>query len=258
MNVDKLLEAIITIGEMNEYSANPNRLAMGVVIESSVDKGLGSVATVLVKNGTLNKGDFAIVGSATGHIRIMFDENLKEVKSAGPSQPVKVVGLNRTPSAGQHFIVSNNEDEIKELAKKIGQYESDENFGMIHMSANDSPDLKKINMILKTDVHGSLEAIKGMLSKIVIEGSKLYLIRSTVGGINEADINLAKSSNSIIVGFNIKPSRAVKDIADKQGVKILFYNIIYKLSDDVTAMLLGKLDPIMVEKETGEATIQQI
>jgi translation initiation factor IF-2 len=212
---------------------------------------------VLIKTGTLLKGDFVIAGSSFGRIKIMFDENSKEVKEAEPSKPVKIVGLNKTPDAGQTFIVSTDENQIKEMAKKIDLHES---FTHAYDLANNvvAEGTKKINIILKTDVHGTLEAIKSMLSKIEVEGTKLTIIRSAVGGISETDVNLAKSSNSVIIGFNIKPSRALKDVADSFGVKILFYNIIYKLQEDMVAILKGQLEPTMVEKETGEARILQL
>jgi translation initiation factor IF-2 len=232
---------------------------MGVVIESSLDKGLGNVATVLIKSGTLKKGDFIIAGSSIGHIRMMFDENLKELKEALPSTPVKITGLNSTPDAGENFIVSNNEKEIKEIAAKIELSKRTEHlYSMQSNLSQNEEGTKTLNLIIKTDVSGTLEAIKGTLSKIEIDGAKTQIIRSSVGGITDTDVNLSKSSNAIIIGFNIKPSRALKDSADKAGVKILFYNIIYKLKEDVEKFLTGSLDPIMVEKETGEAKIQQI
>jgi translation initiation factor IF-2 len=255
--VPKLLEAILTIAEMNEYKANPSRLAMGVVIESNMDKGFGPVATVLIKNGTLTKGDFIIVGSAYGRIRAMFDENSKEVLIAYPSQPVKITGLSETPSAGEYFVVSTNERDIKEIAKKIKVHNTSMSYNN-DVSLDNEEGIKRFNIILKTDVHGSLEAIKNMLGKTDIKGTKLSLIRTAVGGISESDIQLAKASNAIIIGFNVKPVRAIKDLADNQKVQILFFNIIYKLNEDIEKMLLGTLDPVLVEKEMGEAIVQQL
>jgi translation initiation factor IF-2 len=232
---------------------------MGVIIESNVDKGLGSVATILVQNGSLTKGDFIIAGSAYGRIRMMFDENGKEVNIAYPSQPVKITGLSETPAAGEHFIVSTNEKDIKEIAEKIRLHKL-----MLHHqvenanTTENTDDIKTLNIILKTDVHGSLEAIKNILSKINVDGTKLQLIRSTVGGITESDITLAKASKALVIGFNIKPTRAIRAIAENQQIKILFYDVIYKLSEDVQNFLLGELSPIFEEKETGEAIIQQL
>ncbi|MDR0675079.1 MAG: translation initiation factor IF-2 [Mycoplasmataceae bacterium] len=257
--INKLLEAIIVTAEMSEYKANPNRLALGVVIESNIDKGLGPVATILIKNGTLAKGDFIIAGSTFGHIRVMLDENGKEIGIAYPSQPVKITGLSEPPAAGEHFIVSTNEKDIKEIAETIRLHKLMQNRQAINLNQSEVVDgIKNFNIILKTDVHGSLEAIKNMLSKVHVEGAKLHIIRSAVGGISESDVTLAKASKAIIIGFNIKPIRATKDIADSQQVKILFYDIIYKLSEDIQNFLLGELSPIFEEQETGEAIIQQL
>jgi translation initiation factor IF-2 len=241
---------------MNELKANDKRLAQGIVIESSVDKGLGVVATLIIKTGTLYKGDFIIAGSAIGNVRLMLNDQLKNITCATLSQPVKITGLNKTPSAGDHFLVSNDKAQIKELARQTEIIKTNENY--IQPAINPDPNIKTVLMILKTDVHGSLEAIKTMLQKINIENTSLHILRAGVGAITENDINLAKSAKAIIVGFNIKPIKPVRDIADQLQVKILFYNIIYKLYDDVAAMLLGQLDPQYEEKETGEAKILQI
>jgi translation initiation factor IF-2 len=232
---------------------------MGVVIESNIDKGFGPVATVLIKNGTLTKGDFIIAGSAFGRVRVMVDENLHDVGIAYPSQPVKIMGLSEPPVAGEHFIVSTNEKDIKEIAEKIRLHKLMLNRQSDNLTHSESVDgVKALNVILKTDVHGSLEAIKNMLSKIEVEGTKLQIIRSAVGGITESDVTLAKASKAIIIGFNIKPIRATREIAQSQQVKILFYDIIYKLSEDIQNLLLGELSPIYEEQETGEAVIQQL
>lgn len=257
-NVSELLENILLLAEMNDYKANPDRLATGVVVESKLDKGLGPVATVLIQNGTLAKGDFIIIGGVYGRVRIMLDENNKEVKVALPSQPVKVVGINDVPNAGDHFVVSTNERDIKEIAAKIQQHKKLQNFQYEQSILKDSEGKKVLNIILKTDVHGSLEAIKGMCSKIDVPGTKLGLIRSAVGGISESDIQLAKASNALIIGFNVKPSRSIKDIADAQKVQIYFFDIIYKLKEVLEKLLTGTLDPIYVEQETGEAEVKQI
>ncbi|MDR1234705.1 MAG: translation initiation factor IF-2 [Mycoplasmataceae bacterium] len=257
--VDKLLEGILAVAEVSEYKANPNRLAMGVVIESNIDKGFGPVATVLIKNGTLTKGDFIIAGSAFGRVRVMVDENLHDVGIAYPSQPVKIMGLSEPPVAGEHFIVSTNEKDIKEIAEKIRLHKLMLNRQSDNLTHSENVDgIKTLNVILKTDVHGSLEAIKNMLSKTEVEGAKLQIIRSAVGGITESDVTLAKASKAVIIGFNIKPIRATREIAQSQQVKILFYDIIYKLSEDIQNLLLGELSPIYEEQETGEAVIQQL
>jgi translation initiation factor IF-2 len=189
----------------------------------------------------------------------MLDENGKEVGIAYPSQPVKITGLSETPAAGEHFIVSTNEKDIKEIAEKIRLHKMVEQRHAANATHGEVVDgIKNFNIILKTDVHGSLEAIKHMLSKVTVEGAQLHIIRSAVGGITESDVTLAKASKAIIIGFNIKPIRATKEIADSQQVKILFYDIIYKLSEDIQNFLLGELSPILEEQETGEAIIQQL
>jgi translation initiation factor IF-2 len=255
MNVDKLLEVIILQAEIHEYKANPNRLAIGSVVESSIEKGLGSTNTVIVQNGSLYKGDFVIAGSAFGKIKIMFDENNNEVKIAGPSTPVKLIGLNKSVASGQKFIVSKDERLMKEFASKVNDIENDEN---AIVPVDLEPSIKKFNLIIKTDVYGSLEAIKDLVNQINIAGIKPIIVKSGVGGINENDVMIGKSSKSIIIGFNVKPMKNISDSAAQAGIKILFYDIIYKLQDDIIKMMEGTLDPIVKEEETGEAIIQQI
>ncbi|MDR0545371.1 MAG: translation initiation factor IF-2 [Mycoplasmataceae bacterium] len=258
--VSDLLKAILTMAEVNEYKANPKRLAMGVVIESNVDRGLGPVATILINNGTLVKGDFIIAGSAYGRVRILFDENMKEIDSAPPAKPVKITGLNEPPAVGEKFIVSTDERDVKNIAEKIKLFKQQEerqhqlNLSIIKKEDN----IKVLTVILKIDVNGSLEAIKPMLNSIKVEGAKLILLRVALGGINESDINLAKASNAVIIGFNIKPSRSIKDIAQEQKVNILFYDVIYHLKQDVENMMFGVLEPETQEQETAEATILQL
>jgi translation initiation factor IF-2 len=255
MNVDKLLEVIILQAEIHEYKANPNRLAIGAVVESSVEKGLGSTNTVIVQNGSLYKGDFVIAGSAFGKIKIMFDENNNEVKIAEPSTPVKLIGLNKSVASGQKFIVSKDERLMKEFASKVNDIENEEN---VIIPTEVDPSIKRFNLIIKTDVYGSLEAIKDLVNQISIEGIKPIIVKSGVGGINENDVMIGKSSKSIIIGFNVKPMKNISDSAAQAGIKILFYDIIYKLQDDITKMMEGTVDPIVKEEETGEAIIQQI
>lgn len=258
--ISDLLKAILTMAEVNEYKANPKRLAMGVVIESNVDRGLGPVATILINNGTLVKGDFIIAGSAYGRVRILFDENMKEIDSAPPAKPVKITGLNEPPAVGEKFIVSTDERDVKNIAEKIKLFKQQEerqhqlNLSIIKKEDN----IKVLTVILKIDVNGSLEAIKPMLNSIKVEGAKLILLRVALGGINESDINLAKASNAVIIGFNIKPSRSIKDIAQEQKVNILFYDVIYHLKQDVENMMFGVLEPETQEQETAEATILQL
>ena len=258
-NVDQLLEAILTVAEVNEYKANPNRLALGVVIESNLDRGLGPVATIIVQNGTLAKGDMMIAGSSYGKIRAMFDENGHELKIAGPSTPVKVTGLNTVPLAGDHFVVSDNEKDIKDIAEKIRLHQIQQRYTETELLTSDAKTGdKKLNVTLKTGANGSLEAIRNLLAKFDIPGVKLTLLRSAVGTISESDVELAKASHGIIIGFNVKPTKNVKDLALNQQVHIYFYDIIYRLSEEIEKLMKGKLDPVYVEEDTGEATIKQI
>jgi translation initiation factor IF-2 len=232
---------------------------MGVILESNVDKGFGNVVTALVKNGSLSVGDYLIAGSAYGRVRAMLDENNKKLLVAPPSTPAKVIGLSEIPAAGEYFVSSKNERDIKEIAKKIKLHTNTLLNSSDSISKYDPSDgLKHTFLILKTDVHGSLEAIKNMLGKLNVEGTKLHLIRANIGGITEADVQLAKASNGLIIGFNVKPIRSVKEQADNQKIKIVFFDIIYKLSEAIVDILKGSLDPIYEEKETGEATIQQL
>lgn len=258
-NVDKLLEAIIATSEILELKANPNRLGLGVVIESSLDKGLGPVATVIVKNGSIVKGDMMIAGSSFGRIRAMFDENHKEVQIAKPSQPVKVTGLNVVPFAGDHFVISNNEKEIKEIAEKIRLHQIKmQNSEHDILSKDTKLNTKRLVVILKTDVHGSLEAIKNVLLKINVDGVSLVILRAATGGITKSDVELAKASNGIIIGFNVKPIKTIKDLANNQRVQIYCFDIIYHLAEEIQNIMKGKLDPVYVDEDTGEAEIKNI
>jgi translation initiation factor IF-2 len=241
------------VAEVNGYTANPSRLAIGTVIESSIETGLGNSATVIVQNGTLNKGDFVIAGSAFGKIKIMFDDLGKEIKQVIPSQPAKIFGLNKSVPAGQKFVVSKDEREMKEFASRVEQIERD---SIPVFEQNDS--IKKFNIILKADVYGSLEAITNIVNTIEINGVKPFIVKSSIGMITENDVIIAKSAKAIIFGFNVKPTKTVSEFANSNDVKILFYDIIYKLQDDLVKMIEGSLDPVIEEEETGEATIQQI
>lgn len=259
LNVNKLLEAILATAEMMELKANPNRFGMGVVIESNLHRGLGPVASIIVKNGTVAKGDMVIAGSSYGHIRAMFNENGKEVLTAKPSQPVKITGLNSIPSAGDHFIVTNNDKEIKEIAEKIRLYQiKQQNMERELLTKDEHSGNKKLVIILKTDVNGSLGAIKNVLSKFNVPGVDLTILRAATGGITKSDIELANAAKGIIIGFNIKPSKDIKDFATIHHVQIYFYDIIYRLSEDVEKIMKDQLDPIEVEEDLGEAEVKQI
>ena len=259
--IDELLEAIQLLADVKQYKANPNRFAYGTVIESNLDKGYGPVATVLVQNGTMKKSDYIVAGQSYGKIRMMFDSNGHEIQSATPATPVKIAGLESVPIAGDKFLVLDNEKQARELANKIKQKNSrlewNNKNSTLRQQSEDGV-VKNLKIILKTDVHGSLEAIKSMISKINIENAHVDIVRSAIGGITETDVRLAQTSQAIIIGFNIRPTRLVKDLSEQEKIEIKTYDVIYKLKEDLEIMMMGKLDPIITEEEIGEAKVQKI
>ncbi len=259
--IDELLEAIQLLADVKQYKANPNRFAYGTVIESNLDKGYGPVATVLVQNGTMKKSDYIVAGQSYGKIRMMFDSNGHEIQFATPATPVKIAGLESVPIAGDKFLVLDNEKQARELANKIKQKNSrlewNNKNSTLRQQIEDGV-VKNLKIILKTDVHGSLEAIKSMISKINIENAHVDIVRSAIGGITETDVRLAQTSQAIIIGFNIRPTRLVKDLSEQEKIEIKTYDVIYKLKEDLEIMMMGKLDPIITEEEIGEAKVQKI
>lgn len=259
--IDELLEAIQLLADVKQYKANPNRFAYGTVIESNLDKGYGPVATVLVQNGTMKKSNYIVAGQSYGKIRMMFDSNGHEIQSATPATPVKIAGLESVPIAGDKFLVLDNEKQARELANKIKQKNSrlewNNKNSTLRQQIEDGV-VKNLKIILKTDVHGSLEAIKSMISKINIENAHVDIVRSAIGGITETDVRLAQTSQAIIIGFNIRPTRLVKDLSEQEKIEIKTYDVIYKLKEDLEIMMMGKLDPIITEEEIGEAKVQKI
>ncbi len=259
--IDELLEAIQLLADVKQYKANPNRFAYGTVIESNLDKGYGPVATVLVQNGTMKKSDYIVAGQSYGKIRMMFDSNGHEIQFATPATPVKIAGLESVPIAGDKFLILDNEKQARELANKIKQKNSRLEWNNKNSSLRQQIEdgiVKNLKIILKTDVHGSLEAIKSMISKINIENANVDIVRSAIGGITETDVRLAQTSQAIIIGFNIRPTRLVKDLSEQEKIEIKTYDVIYKLKEDLEIMMMGKLDPIITEEEIGEAKVQKI
>ncbi len=262
--IGDLLENILLIAEVNNYRANPNRYAMGTVVESKLDKHVGSVVTVLVQNGTLRLGDPIVVGSTFGKIRTLRNDKGEEITKALPSQPVEITGLNEVPSAGDRFMTFASEKEAKSIAAermqqakaKKNQVKSTVTFDDLFAKIGEG--LKEINVIIKADVNGSAEAVKNSLQKTYVEGVRINVIRSSVGGITESDIVLAKASSAIIIGFNVRPSKVIADKAKDEGVEIRFYNIIYKVVEEMEAAMKGMLDPEFEEKILGTAEIRQI
>lgn len=262
--LDQLLESVLLVTEIKELKANPKKRATGTVIEAKLDKGRGPVATILVSNGTLNVGDSLIAGAATGKIRAMFDDKGKKVKSAGPSTPVEVLGFSEVPQAGDYMYVADEKlvkkaaeerkDKIKlENARQIPSINLGDLFGRISEGQ-----LKTLNIIVKTDVQGSLEALKSSLEKISNEEVKVSAIHGGVGGINETDIMLAKASEAIVIGFNVRADNNAKALAEKEGVDIRLYNVIYDAVDDVTAAMKGMLAPKFTETIVGSAEVREV
>ena len=237
---------------------------MGTVVESKLDKHVGPIVTVLVQNGTLRLGDPIVVGTAFGKIRTLRNDKGEEITKALPSQPVEITGLNEVPSAGDRFMTFATEKEAKNIAsERKEQARARENKAKSAVSLDDlfakiGEGLKEINVIIKADVNGSAEAVKNSLQKIEVDGVKINVIRSSVGGITESDIVLAKASNAIIIGFNVRPSKGIQDKAKDEGVEIRFYNIIYKAVEEMEAAMKGMLDPEYEEKILGTADIRQI
>ena len=261
--IDKLLENIILVSEMAELKANPSRYAMGTVIESKLDKKTGVVATVLVQNGTLRLGDPIVVGTSFGKIRSLKNDKGIEITEALPSMPVEITGIGEVPSAGDKFMAFETEKQAKNIAdrRKLRNKAKDTNksgmtlddlFGAIKSG------IKEINVVLKTDVNGSLEAIKQSLAKINVDGVKVTVIRGGVGTITESDVVLANASRAIIIGFNVRPTTSVIDIAKEYNVEIKLYDIIYKMIEDIEAAMKGLLDPEYEEVSIGEAEVRQL
>ena len=261
--VPELLDNILLVSEMQELKANPHRYATGAVIEARLDKQVGSVATLLIQNGTLRLGDPIVVGTSVGKIRTLKNDKGQDIIEALPSTPVEITGLNEPPQAGDKFMAFETEKQAKQVAeeRKIRSKEADSNFS--GMTLDDlfgkiKEGIREINVILKADVNGSAEAVKNSLEKIEVEDVRVKVIRAGVGTITESDITLAKASNAIIIGFNVRPNAKTIEIAKDNGIEIRLYDIIYKVVEDMEAAMKGMLEPIYEEKVTGEAEIRQI
>lgn len=262
-NVDLLLESILALAEMEDLKANPKRYASGTVIESKLDKNKGVTASLLINNGTLRLGDPVVVGSSFGKVRTLKDSNGNDLISAEPSTPVEITGLNAVPVAGDKFMAFETEKEARSIAEKRANAEKEKKYTKKAVSLEDlferiESGHKEINIVLKTDVKGSEEAVKNALEKINVEGVKVTVIRSGVGTITESDVVLASASNAIIIGFNVVPSAKTKEAAKNYEVDIRLYNIIYKLVEEIESAMKGMLDPTYEEVTTGEAEIRQI
>ncbi len=262
--INNLLENILLIAELQELKANPKRYAMGTVIESKLDKNVGTQVTLLIQNGTLRLGDPVVIGEFFGKIRSLKNDLGEEIVEALPSTPVEITGITGVPTAGDKFMAFESEKEAHQVADQRSETSKlkantlasaislDDLFGKINEG------LKEINIVLKTDVKGSEEAVKSTLSKIEVEGCKLNVIRSGVGTITESDIILANASSAIVVGFNVRPSSKIMDVAKEYGVDIRLHNIIYKLTEEIESAMKGMLDPEYEEKVTGTAEIRKL
>jgi translation initiation factor IF-2 len=261
--VDLLLDNINALSEVLELKANPNRYAIGSVIEARLDKNRGPVVTLLIQNGTLRLGDPIVVGTNHGKVRTLRDDTGREVIEAEPSKPVEVTGLEDVPVAGDKFMAFESEKEARSVAIKRKETEKSKRFAHKALSLEELFDSikegkKEINIVLKADVKGSEEAVKNALLKINVEGVKVNVIRSGVGTITESDVVLANASNAIIIGFNVSPSKATKETAKNYEVEIRLYNIIYKLVEEIEAAMKGMLDPEFEEIVIGEAEVRQL
>ena len=261
--IKELLESIILVSEMAELKANPNRYAMGTVIESRLDKKVGTIATLLVQNGTLRLGDPIVVGTSFGKVRTLKNDKGQDIISAAPSTPVEITGLNEVPSAGDKFMSFETEKQAKAIAEQRKERAKAADTNKSGMTLEDlfgaiKEGKKEINVVLKTDVNGSLEAIKQSLNKIDVEGVKVNIILGGVGTITESDVTLANASDAIILGFNVRPSTNIIDLAKNYNVDIRLYDIIYKMIEDIENSMKGLLDPVFEEEIIGHAEIRQI
>ncbi|MFP4077687.1 MAG: translation initiation factor IF-2 [Candidatus Izemoplasmataceae bacterium] len=261
--VDTLIEMITLTAEVAEIKANPNREAHGHVIEAELDKGRGPVATLLVQNGTLKAGDILVVGDTYGRVRAMTDDFGKNVENALPSMAVEVIGLSDVPQAGDPFMVFDDERKARQIAEKRAENTWKEEHGVSKSVSLDdmfaqfaNSDKKQLNVIIKGDTQGSIEALKGALEQIDVEGANVSVIRSSVGTITETDVTLALASQGIIIGFNVRPNAAVRDDAREKGVEIRLYSVIYKAIEDVEMAMKGMLDPEYEEVITGQAEVR--
>lgn len=263
-NIDTLLEMVLLVADMKELKANPNKQAKGAVIEAKLDKARGPVATMLVQRGTLDVGDTVVVGSVIGRIRAMYNDKGKKVKKAGPSTPVEIIGLTEVPVAGETFYEVEDEKTAKHLIERRKRQEREKSINATSkVSLNDlfsqieKGKLKELNIIVKADVQGSVEAVKQSLEKLTNEEVRVKVIHANVGGVTESDVTLAKVSNAIIIAFNVRPEPLAKDMADKEEVEIKQYSVIYHAIEDVEAAMKGMLDPEFEEKVIGNAEIRQ-
>ena len=261
--IDSLLDTVLAIAEVSELKANPNRYAIGTVIETRADKALGSVASILIQNGTLRLGDPIVAGTVYGRIRTLKNDQGVNIISAGPSTPVEITGLNGSPAAGDKFMAFESEKIAKEIAEKReieakNQKQKKEVVSFDDLFNKIKGGAKEIKVVLKCDVRGSEEAVKSALEKLSTDEVKIKVIRSGIGGITESDVILANASDAVVIGFNVVPSNITKDVAKEYGVEIRLYQIIYKLVEEMELAMKGMLDPEYEEKVLGTASIKRM
>lgn len=263
--IDELLENILLVTEMQELKANPNRLALGTVIEAKLDKGRGAVATLLVQNGTLNVGDPLVVGNTYGRVRAMINDRSKNIHTAKPSTPVEITGLQDVPNAGDRFVVFGDEKTARQIGEKRQQQYIETTRQANSAVSLDTlfeqmkqGEMKDLNIIIKADVQGSVEALAMSLAKIDVEGVNVRIIHTGVGAINESDITLAVASSAVVIGFNVRPDNNAKQMAATEQVDIRLHSIIYKVIEEIEAAMTGLLDPEFVEKVIGLAEVRQV
>ena len=265
MNIDKLLESVLLVAEMKELKANPNRAGKGIVIEARLDKGRGPVATLLVQNGTVITGDIIVAGTSVGRIRVMTDDKGKKVSEAGPSVPVEITGLTEVPTGGDSFDCVSDEKLARELVEQRKQQKKEEQFKSYQKvtldnlfdSINDG-DLKDLNIIVKADVQGSVEAVRQSLEKLSNDEVRVNVIHGGVGAVNESDVMLANVSNAIIVGFNVRPDAVAVQNAERDGVEMRMYRVIYDCIEEIEAAIKGMLAPKYRDVEMGKAEVRNV
>ena len=261
--IDELLEMILLVAEVQDIRANPNRPATGTIIEAKLEKNIGPTATVLIQQGTLKMGDNIVVGHLAGKIRAMFNDRGKRIQKAPPSTPVSILGLPEVPNAGDHLEVVADERTARQMAGKVAEQRRSDTMPLGQVSLDtlymqmQEGKVKELNIVLKCDVQGSAEAIKNALTKVGEENIKVRLIHEGIGNINETDVHLASASDAVIIGFGVKADGAAQRQAQKEGVDIRYYNVIYKLIDDIQAALTGMLEPTFREVIEGHAEVLQ-
>jgi len=262
-NLDLLLEMILLVADLKDYKANPKRLASGVVLEAKVDKGRGSVATVLVQNGTLQLGDSLVAGSVHGRVRALVNDRGTNISSAGPSIPVEIQGLQDLPMAGDIFQVFEDTTKARQVAEyrkakdreQTLQKTSRLSLQALYEAMREGA-VKELPLIVKGDVQGSVEVVSDMLNKLSTEKAKVKILHSGAGAVTETDVLLASASNAIIIGFNVRPERKAQELADSEGVEIRLYTVIYNLTNEIRAAMIGMLEYTTSEKYVGRAEVR--